>query len=159
MEATRMAEERIALPPFNDRDSNAKRPILVAEGLEIRFVKDLLECGTRQFIPFTGLGFEMPPAFGLPAFFLSRLELPTFLGIANELRCIQSLHGSLNFNQRRRLTYFIDQDRCEIGLRARQIANKFQKAHGLGHTQSPTAVFRIVFESLSNLINVSALFI
>ena len=39
----------------------------------------------------------MTSPFGLPVLFLGSLELPAFLGIANELSGIQPLHGGLDF--------------------------------------------------------------
>src|ERR1017187_1206428 len=74
-----------------DGDANAKRTILITEGLEFRLIKDLLESGTHQFVDFTRLRCEMAPALGFPVLFLSRLELPALLCVASELGRIQPL--------------------------------------------------------------------
>src|ERR1700733_12360063 len=142
-----------------DTDADAEGAVLIAESLEFRLIKDLLESGTCQFIPITGLWFELAPPFGFPVLFLGGLELPAFLRIANELGGIQPLCGSLNFTQGRRLAYFIDQHSGDIGFRAGQITDEFQEADGLGPPQCPTVIFWIVLESLGNLVDVSAFLI
>ena len=83
----------------------------------------------------------MAAPFRFPVLFLGGLELPSFLGIANELGGIQPLYGSLNLTQGRCLAYFIDQHSGEIGFRARQVTNEFQEADGFGHAQCPTVIF------------------
>src|SRR5208337_2589444 len=99
-------------------NGNSERTILVAEGLELRLIENLLKRGTYQFIPLTGFRFEMAPPFGFPVLFLGSLELPSFFGIPNELGSVQPLDRSLNLAQRSCLTHFIDQYSGEIGLGA-----------------------------------------
>ena len=82
-----------------DADVDAERAVLIAKGFELWFIKNLLRVRCVVFIPFTGLWFEIFPALGFPVLFLSSLELPALLCVANELCRIQPLHGGLNFGQ------------------------------------------------------------
>ena len=96
------------------------------------------------------------PAVPSPSSSLALSGAPNLFSVANELGSIQPLDGSLNFTQWGSLAHFVDQYSGEIGVCAGQITNKFQKADSLGHPQRPTVIFGIAFESLGNLVNVSA---
>ena len=126
-----------------DVDTDAERAILEPVGLEFRFIKDLPQGSPYELIPLPGLRLEVASLFGFPVLFLGGLELPALLGVANELGILQPLDGRLDFADGLGLTHLIDQERGEIGFRARQVANEFEQADRLGDPQRPAVVLRI----------------
>ena len=143
-----------------DADADAERAeILVAVGFEFRLIEDLLQSLSCEFIPFTGLRFEIAAAFRFPALLLGGLQFPAFFGIADELGGMQSLDGCLNFSSAAWFAHFIDQERGDVAFSARQVTNEFQKTDGLGDSQCPALIFGIFLEPLADLVNVSAFLI
>ena len=95
-------------------------------------------------------------AFGLPVLLLGGLELPAFLGVANELGVVQLLDRRLHLSEGG-LADFIDQEGGDIGLGAGQVADELQQADRLRDPQCPALVLGVVLEPLADLVDVGAL--
>ena len=79
------------------RDADAEvAKVLVLVGLQGRFAEDLSQDLAGDLVPFTRLGVQVGLAFGLPILLLGRLQLPAFVGVADELSGLELLDRRLH---------------------------------------------------------------
>ena len=122
-----------------DGDADAEvAKVLVAVGLQRRFAEDLPQDLAGDLVPFPWLGFQIAPPFGFPVLLLGGLELPAFLGVADELGVLQLLDRRLHLGQRGGLADLIDKEGGDVGLGARQVTDELQEADDLGDPQAPS---------------------
>ena len=65
--------------------------ILVLVGLQCRFTENFSQHLAGDFVPFTRLGVQVGLPFRVPILLLSCLQLPAFVGVANELSGVEFL--------------------------------------------------------------------